>query len=504
MIFKNLQKGLRSLINYYFLLVSFLVAVFLTNIFEYSFIYVFLFLLILLLNCICWFNKYREILIFLIIWLSIWFLLSIINQNNISNNYLLLNKTTFNYSNTVLVKWEILENYKNTEFNNSFIFNIHSINDKNLTNNINLLVKTPTNTTFYKWDIIEFNSKIKKIDNFNEFEYDKYMLLKKIYWQTNIYQYVKKWNTLNYFESKIENFKLGFLKVINQIYPWDSAKLLAWIFLGVRGNYSKELAGSFSSSWLSHIVAVSWYNITILIIFIWIFFKTFPSFIRNILTIGVIIFFLLLIGNNVPAWRAWIMGIIWYLAVNKWRNINIYSLLIFVATLFVIQNPLMINYDISFHLSFLALLWLVSIVKDVSSALYFLPSKFQIKESIATTLAVLIFTLPIMLVNFEKISIISPISNLLVLPVIPLSMLFWGLSIIGFVMYSKIGIYLGFVTFLLLKYVLIIATFLWDLSFATVGFDLWNFKDIFTVFYYFILCLIILYNTLNKKEELLV
>ncbi|HBY75402.1 TPA: hypothetical protein DEG21_06230 [Patescibacteria group bacterium] len=53
-----------------------------------------------------------------------------------------------------------------------------------------------------------------------------------------------------------------------------------------------------------------------------------------------------------------------------------------------------------------------------------MPNKFEIKEALVLTLCSVIFTLPIIVVNFGQLSIISPISNILVTFAIPLSMLF--------------------------------------------------------------------------------
>lgn len=499
MTFKNLQKRVWILVYYYLFLISFLCAVFITNLYKQLFLYIFLLIIILSINFVFWYKRFWRLTIFLLLWLLFWFFISINIQNNITDNYSVLNWKTDYLSKKVLINWEILENYKTSDTMNSYILRIQKINSSTIKSKLNLLINTNSKIVFKKWDLVEFNSKIGKISNFNEFEYDKFLQLKDIYWQLYLYQFSKLWNNLNSFERLIYNFKMGILDIINNIYPWDSAKLLSWIFLWVRWNYWNELKTWFNNSWLTHIVAVSWYNITILIIFFGLFFKYLPWVLKNTLIIFSVIFFLLLIWDNIPALRAWIMWIIGYIIILRWRKLNIYTLLIAIASIFVIINPLIINYDIGFHLSFFALLWLIVFQEKLSNIFYFLPKKFGIKESIATTLSVLIFTFPIMLVNFEKISIIAPISNLLVLPLIPIVMLFGWLSVISYLIYAKLGIFIWYLTYLFLSFILNIASYLWNSQFSIINYDLWNYKSLFMLFYYFILVYIIFYLRNTEK-----
>ncbi|MDD2909269.1 MAG: ComEC/Rec2 family competence protein [Candidatus Gracilibacteria bacterium] len=500
MTFKNLQKRVGILVYYYLFLISLLGAVFITNLYKQLFLYIFLLIIIISVNYVFWYYKFWRLIIFILLGLLFGFFISINAQNKVTANYSLLNGKTDYLSKKVLITGEILENYKESDTSNSYIIRIQKINSETLKSKLNLLITTNTKIIFNKGDILEFSSKINKISNFNEFEYDKFLQLKDIYGQLYLYQFSKTGNSLNKFSKFIYDFKLNILKTINNIYPGNSAKLLSGIFLGVRGNYSTELKTGFNNSGLTHIVAVSGYNITILIIFIALIFKGLSGYIKHILVIFSVIFFILLIGDNTPALRAGIMGIIGYIVMLNGRKLNIYTLLIAIASVFVVLNPLIINYDISFHLTFLALLGLIIFQEKLSRLFYFLPKKFQIKESIATTLSVFIFTLPIMLVNFEKISVIAPISNLLVLPLIPISMLFGFISIITYLIYTKLGIFIGYLTYLFLSFILNIASYLGNSQFSIINYDLGIYKSLFIFFYYFILVFIIFYTKPSEKD----
>jgi len=53
-----------------------------------------------------------------------------------------------------------------------------------------------------------------------------------------------------------------------------------------------------------------------------------------------------------------------------------------------------------------------------------MPKAFAIREAFILTMSAMSFTLPIMLFNFGQVSVLAPISNVLVTWTIPLAMFF--------------------------------------------------------------------------------
>jgi predicted membrane metal-binding protein len=82
------------------------------------------------------------------------------------------------------------------------------------------------------------------------------------------------------------------------------------------------------------------------------------------------------------------------------RQNNPLSIILLTAFFMLILSPLSLNYDVSFHLSFLAVLGIIYTQKFFDRIFYFLPEIFAIKESLVLTLSSLSFTLPIMIFNF--------------------------------------------------------------------------------------------------------
>ncbi len=500
MTFKDIQERSWILINFYLFNIFFILAVFITNIYKQLFFYVIILFIVILINLFIWYKNHYIKIIFILFWLFIWFIIS--QQNNIKiwdiKTYINIFQTN---NKNIEIIWTVEDKYKTDEFYNYYILKVTNLEWKKSKLNFNLIVKTNIKISFFKWDIIKFNSKIESINNFNEFWYNNYLLTKNIYWQTNLYQFSKIWNELNFYEIKIENFKNKLIKILNEIYPENSAKLLLWMFLWIRSEYSSELKKDLSNSWLSHIVAVSWYNITILIIFFTFLIRWFPLLIRNILITSIIIIFMLLLWINIPALRAWIMWIIGYLAKNYNKKVNIYSLLILILSCFLLINPLYINYDISLHLSFLAILWIILIQKPIENKLRFLPNVISLKETLSTTLSVLIFTIPILIINFNKISLVSIISNIIILPLIPFWMMFWWLSMIFYIISENIWIYIWYITYIIIEFILKIAHILWNINYTMIEIYIWENKIIFILYYYLLLFYLIINFKIKKEIE---
>ena len=165
-----------------------------------------------------------------------------------------------------------------------------------------------------------------------------------------------------------------------------------------------------------------------------------------------------------------------------------------------IYSPYSLNYDISFHLSFLAVIWIVYTQDFLNKIFNFLPDFLYIKESFILTLSALSFTLPIIFFNFWQISILSPIANIAVAWTIPIAMLIWFVSIISFYLYSYIWIWFWYITWILLKFDILMVNFFWSLDFAIIKIDFWIYKNYLTLLYFSILIFMIMYHKSEKKE----
>jgi competence protein ComEC len=260
------------------------------------------------------------------------------------------------------------------------------------------------------------------------------------------------------FGNPIKKFSI-FLKkkieeAIKENLPSLHSALLKSLLFGEEEEIPFEWKEKLNQTGVRHIAAVSGMNITIISSLI-LSFLLFLGLWRHhafYLSIFLISFYVLMIGAPSSAIRAAIMGILYLTAQYFGRIVSGERSIVFAATLMLLFNPLLLRYDIGFQLSFLAILGIVYFYQ-------FFFEKFKkfpklIKESLASTLSAQIFTFPILIYNFGQISLISPLSNILILPILPvITILGFIFSFFGIII-EPIGYLLSFPCWLLLSYLL--------------------------------------------------
>ncbi len=311
---------------------------------------------------------------------------------------------------------------------------------------------------------------------------------------------VKK-NIFLEFNDSLQKFRQKFIKIIHTIYPEKQAIFLAWILIWAREEIPNDLKQNFNNSGLTHLIAVSWFNITIIILFLGFILKFFPSFLRFFLVTIFIIIFTIIVWFNPAVVRASIMWILAYFIISSGRKGDSLAILLFTALIMVLYNPLILNYDISFHLSFLAVFGLLYTQKFWEKVFYFLPEKFAIRESFVLTLSAFSFTIPIVMFNFWQISILSPIANMLVWWVIPFAMLFWFLAVIIYFFNPLFWIIFWIIDFVFLKYIIVIVEFFWSLDFSVLKVDFSKYSSYLEFLYFIFLIFLILFFSTKKDHK---
>lgn len=473
-----------------FLAIWFLFWVFSSNIiYDFNLILIFLtFIMVFFLTILLFLKKYHFFVIILVLWIFIWTIYYWVSNILIDKKLKHFESLTSEHS----IVWKVDYLYKKYENYNSYIVDIISIDDKSL--KWKFLLKASNNINLEEKENISLKSKIDKIDNFWEFNYKKFMLSKWVYFEISFPTIERKWNqNTNIVDKIIMNTRQTILANIFDIYPKNEWNLLAWILIWARENISKEMENDFKNSWLTHLMAVSWFNITIIIVFLWFLFKFVPVYFRFWIITLFIIFFTLIVWDNVAVFRASIMWILAYFILISGRKSDSLSLMLLTAVILVLFNPLYINYDVSFHLSFLAVLWLLYTKDFWEKIFFFLPKFFAIKESFVLTLSAMSTTLPIMVFNFWQISLLSPVSNMIVWWVIPISMMLWFLSIIWNIFSEKLWFILGFFWYFPLKFVNFMAWFFGNLNFSILTFDYQEYFLYLELAYFIILVFLIIY-----------
>lgn len=212
-----------------------------------------------------------------------------------------------------------------------------------------------------------------------------------------------------------------------KIFSQPYSGLLAGMLLGVKNTLSSSLTISFRITGVSHVVAASGMNVTLIAGFLIAFFG---RVLKRRTALGVsivgIVGYMILSGLDPSILRAGVMGILVFGSQLFGRQYTVVYSLFLTTGVLLIYDPLLIT-DVGFQLSVLATIGIIFLKPLV-------PLKGFFIDDIGTTLAAQLATLPILLSTFGSYGMLSILVNALVLWTIPI------ITILG-----SIGITLGFI-----------------------------------------------------------
>lgn len=301
--------------------------------------------------------------------------------------------------------------------------------DESSLKGMKLLLKVDNYRDFTLGEVCKFSGRVEIPENFEDFDYKGYLRNKGIYlvMEYPVYECmeIKEEREGLYIRNKLVDLKNSLIKRIDSVLSTPQSSLLAGILFGEKRLFSKEFEEYVRIAGVSHIVAASGYNITILVVCINKIFLFLNKKVRIILGIIVVWMFALLSGLSASIVRACIMSTFSLWALLHGRNNTIHISIPLTIAIFVFLNPSIV-YDVGFLLSISATLGLVYL----SPVLEYLKKKVSrkgkiLEEYVFPTMSCTISTLPISLITFQTFSIWAVPANVLILPVIEGSML-WG------------------------------------------------------------------------------
>jgi competence protein ComEC len=333
-------------------------------------------------------------------------------------------------------------------------------------------------------DKVKLDCLLKIPENFSsDFDYRMYLAKDGIFYECekpeiNSLPGELKTNEGNSFYKFILKIKNKFNQKINQGIPSPQSGLLSGLLLGGDSLISKSWQEKFSRTGMTHVVAVSGYNVTIVaeyLMMVGIFLGLWRRQAFYFATLGIIIF-VVATGLSASAVRAGVMGILLIWAMKNGRLANAQNAILFSAIVMLFFNPLLLRWDIGFQLSFLATLGVVYLYPVFEG--YFIQKEAMgsflilILETLLLSLAAQIFVLPVMLYNFNQLSLISPLANILILPFLPITMMLgFVAAVCGFV-FSSLAPVFSWLAYLPLKYETFVVDYLSGLKYSSVEFHL--------------------------------
>ena len=275
-------------------------------------------------------------------------------------------------------------------------------------------------------DKIKFEGTYNKTSgqrNFGGFDYNLYLKTKKIYGVFN-------GNNVEKIYSKDKRIKFKFKKIILNIQeyianilqnnlPKDNYALLKGLLIGQKDDIETQVIEDFRDASLSHVLAISGAHFSYIILALTFINKRLKcKNLGNIISILVILFFIHLTGATPSVIRAGTMSILVIFAKLLHRKSDFWTNLSLSLLIQLIYNPYVI-FDLGLILSYCGVIGIVIFYKIIQS-------KVKIKI-VSVTISANLAIMPIMMYNFNTISLSFILSNLIV------SIILGPIIILGFV-----------------------------------------------------------------------
>ena len=335
-------------------------------------------------------------------------------------------------------------------------------------------------------DVLQISGFLEEPFETDDFSYKKYLERYSIYGIVkNPWIEMVRNEVNNPFYHGVFTLKVWVQQRINQLWAEPYASFESGLLLGARKGIPDYLTEAFNITGLTHIIAISGYNISLVIVLVGVAFSSMGRKRRVVMSVIFVIVFTVLVGMSAAVVRAAIMGSIGLVALYFGRSTQVTLTLLMSALLMNIVNPKILPYDVGFQLSFAATCGVVYVAPriekwfswevDIGGWRLCVPKKFEIREALQMTIAAQISTLPIILFHFGRLSIVSPLANVLVAPFIPLSMAVGAIAFMLSLVSSFLALIAAGVTWFFLEIIIQLTLLCAKVPYASIevgGFDI--------------------------------
>lgn len=255
-----------------------------------------------------------------------------------------------------------------------------------------------------------------------------------------------------------ENARESFVENISHALPEPYAAYISGLLTGARSRIPYDLKQAFQKTGTAHLIAVSGYNVTIIAQYI-------EYLSRSMVAAGVgIIVFVFFAGMSSSVVRAAIMGLLVLAAKNTGHNYHALRALLYAASVMVFVEPSIMWHDIGFQLSVAATAGLLILAPKIYALFGRMPKAFGFREALSTTLAAEAATFPLIIFYFGAFSLFAPMVNMLILPMVPLTMFFGFITGLAGYIHPWLAIVLAWPGYLLAFCQISIITFFADIN----------------------------------------
>lgn len=203
--------------------------------------------------------------------------------------------------------------------------------------------------------------------------------------------------------------------------PEPQASFGLGLLIGQRTTLSQEVTDALTAVGLVHIVAVSGYNLTIIVRGVSRL-KLGSKYQKLLFSLTLIAAFVLVTGFSASIVRAALVSILSLWAWYYGRRIKPLVSISLAAAITGFWSPFYIWSDLGWYLSFLAFFG-VLVIAPLIAARFFKQTPKLLTMVLLETLSAELMTLPLILMTFSQLSVVALLANVLVVPLVPLAML---------------------------------------------------------------------------------
>ncbi len=227
-------------------------------------------------------------------------------------------------------------------------------------------------------------------------------------------------------------------KVIDAYGKNKISGLVLGMLIGDKSQIPEKEYEQFVDSGLVHLIAVSGWNILMIVVFLQCILFFLPFYVRIACILVTITGYSLICGMDSSVFRALLMGGLSMVALFRGREINIRRLLSISAIIMLLINPYFLAYDTGFLLSYSAIIGLIYFQNNDKWEMRddkWQPNRLQktlqyiYKNYISPSIWASIGIFPIIIFFMGQINLLSIIGNLFVLPIVPFVMIYGFISV---------------------------------------------------------------------------
>ncbi len=315
-----------------------------------------------------------------------------------------------------------------------YVVNAVSVDDAHRADRV--IIGAPISSLAQVGEYVRVYCVLREPEPFDGFAYDRYLAARGIYAEcrTDAAPFVidrDARGVADYFWQSIGVLRHGIDGTVRQMLPEPQSSLLFGLLIGA-DDFSDVWKTRFQQTGTSHIVAASGYNVAVVAQLVLLVLVSLGLYRKQALPLVLIALsvFVLLAGAGSAVVRAGVMGALALIARHVGRHTSPRNILAVTVVILLLLEPRVLRDDVGFQLSVTATLGLVLLTDRISGVLKGVPTAFGIRESLASTLAATLATLPVLACSFGTVSVIGPIVNMIILPFVPYAMALGGGAIV--------------------------------------------------------------------------